>query len=188
MNNHVYPRIHYPEVYILRGGYSQYYQQSSIHCEPRGYVRMDDPQFARDCREDLDQFRTKTRFGRTRSYAYGEMPRAAPTSQSQSHQHRNTAPSGGGGVTSLFAAANAARTRRAGTVGECSAPRLSTLAEDTLANTTVSSDDSCLGGLDGNPRPPPAAKTTAPCAMAMKMLNAERNSASLLFQKSCVPD
>ena len=127
---------------------------------------------------------------RTRCYAYGEILRAAPTSQPQSYQHRDATPSGGGGVTltSLFAAANAARTGHAGTVGECPAPRLSMLAEGTLANTTVGSGDSCLGGLDGNPRPPPAAKTTAPCAMAMKMLNAERNSASLLFQKSCVPD
>ena len=105
------------------------------------------------------------------------MPRAATTSQSQSHQHRNTAPSGGGGVTSLFAAANAARAGHAGTVGECPAPRLSMLAEGTLANTTVGSGDSCLGGLDGSPGPPTTAILTAPCPMAMAMrLNAKRNS------------
>ena len=84
---------------------------------------------------------------RTRCYAYGEILRAAPTSQPQSYQHRDATPSGGGGVTltSLFAAANAARTGHAGTVGECPAPRLSTSAEDMLANTTVSGGDSCLG-------------------------------------------
>lgn len=179
MNNHVYPRIHYPEVYILRGGYSQYFNESARFCEPRGYVRMDDPHYARDCREDLGQFRTKTRFARTRSYAYGETSRSVPASQQNqsSQNHRNTAPSGGGGVTSLFAAANAARTRRAGTVGESSAPGLSTLAEDILANTT-GSDDSCLGGVDGSPCPPPTAKVTASGTMAMAMLNARRNSAS----------
>ena len=112
------------------------------------------------------------------------MPRAAPTS----HQHRDTAPRGGEGVTSLFAAANAARTGRAGTVGECPAPKLPSLAEDTLANTTVSSDDSCLGGLDGSPCPPPTAKMTAPFPMVMAMLNAKRNSASSFFPNSCVLD
>ena len=82
------------------------------------------------------------------------MSRAAPTSQPQSHQHCDTAPSGG---EPLFAAANAARTGRAGTVGECPTPKLSTLAGDTLSNTTVGSDDRCLGGLDGSPCPPPTA-------------------------------
>ena len=113
------------------------------------------------------------------------MSRAAPTSQPQSHQHRDTAPSGG---EPLFAAANAARTGRAGTVGECPTPKLSTLAGDTLSNTTVGSDDRCLGGLDGCPCLPPAAKMTASCAMAMTMRNAERNRTSLLFRKSCVLD
>ena len=116
------------------------------------------------------------------------MSRAAPTSQPQSHQHRDTAPRGGGGVTSLFAAANAARAGHAGTVGECPAPRLSMLAEGTLANTTVGSDDRCLGGLDGSPCPPLTAKMTAPCPMAMTMLNAKRNSAGSFFPKSCVLD
>ena len=57
LNNHVYPRIHYPEVYILKGGYSQYFSDSPNLCEPIGYVRMDDPHYARDCKEDLDHFR-----------------------------------------------------------------------------------------------------------------------------------
>ena len=113
------------------------------------------------------------------------MSRAAPTSQPQSHQHRDTAPSGG---EPLFAAANAARTGRAGTVGECPTPKLSTLAGDMLSNTTVGSDDRCLGGLDGSPCPPLTAKMTASCPMAMTMLNAKRNSAGSFFPKSCVLD
>ena len=73
MNNHVYPRVHYPELYILEGGYSQYYSESGQRCQPPNYVRMDDPAYARDRRQDLDAFRVKSRFGRTRSYAYGEL-------------------------------------------------------------------------------------------------------------------
>ena len=30
MNGHVYPNIHYPEVYILEGGYSGYYQTHTV--------------------------------------------------------------------------------------------------------------------------------------------------------------
>ena len=75
-----------------------------------------------------------------------------------------------------------------GTVPKCTAPRPSTLAEDMLAKETVSSDDSCPGGLDGSPGPPTIAKMTAPCQMAMAMLNAKRNSASLFSPKPCVLD
>ena len=109
MNNHNYPKIHYPEMYILEGGYCQYYKACSVRCEPNGYVRMDDPHHAVARREDLDQFR-KAKFGRTKSYAYGEAMGlgGAPAQQ----QKRITVPSGG--ATQLFAAANAARTRRAG--------------------------------------------------------------------------
>ena len=71
MNRHVYPKILYPEVYILSGGYCQYYKESGARCQPPAYVRMDDPNYAHARKEDLDQFR-KGKFGRTKSYAYGE--------------------------------------------------------------------------------------------------------------------
>jgi hypothetical protein len=34
LNHHVYPKIHYPEVYILEGGYSQYYKESAVRFLP----------------------------------------------------------------------------------------------------------------------------------------------------------
>lgn len=175
MNNHVYPRIHYPEVYILKGGYSQYFSKSAANCEPRNYVRMDDPLYVRDRREDLDQFRTKTRFGRTKSYAYGESSTSAGLTQQIQNSHRNTAPSGG--VTSLFAAANAARTRRVAPPEISLRQSLSTLNEDAVIN-AAGSDDSLLDSVDGSPCPPPTAKLIAPGTMAMAMLKARRNSAN----------
>ncbi|KAJ3972432.1 hypothetical protein EV361DRAFT_984098 [Lentinula raphanica] len=57
MNNHVYPKIHYPELYILEGGYCSYFKRSAHRCEPPGYVCMDDPQHAVSRKGDLDQFR-----------------------------------------------------------------------------------------------------------------------------------
>jgi len=59
-------------VYILEGGYCQYFKESRARCEPPGYVRMDDPNYAASRREDMDHFRKAT-FGRTKSYAYGDM-------------------------------------------------------------------------------------------------------------------
>lgn len=71
---------------------------------------MDDPNYAHSRREDLDQFR-KGKFGRTKSYAYGEGKSGLLLSQPAAGQpKRSSAPTGG--VTTLFAAGNAARTRR----------------------------------------------------------------------------
>jgi M-phase inducer tyrosine phosphatase len=122
-------------VYILEGGYCRYYEEFAPRCQPQQYVRMDDPVHALSRREDLDQFR-RTKFGRTRSYAYGDGAGAAKLlsagnrlsgasgmgsgdrereergereRDSQAGPKRHTAP---GGQPAVFAAGNAARTRR----------------------------------------------------------------------------
>ncbi|KIK97416.1 hypothetical protein PAXRUDRAFT_136344 [Paxillus rubicundulus Ve08.2h10] len=141
MNNHMYPKIHYPEVYILEGGYCEYYKQAAGRCQPQGYVTMDDPIHAVSRREDLDQFR-KAKFGRTKSYAYGDLgSKVSSMTQQQQQQQpkRNTAPAG---APQLFAAANAARTRRNG---------LSTLAE--IGNITQTDDEET--DIGDSPCPPP---------------------------------
>jgi M-phase inducer tyrosine phosphatase len=144
MNNHVYPRIHYPEVYILEGGYCQYFKRSANRCEPSAYVTMDDPNHATSRREDLDQFR-KARFGRTKSYAYGDgTVKVNMMSQQTQQQHKRNATSSGG-PNALFAAAAAAHTRRVGP--------LTTLAED--GNITAHSDGDETDDLGDSPCPPP---------------------------------
>jgi M-phase inducer tyrosine phosphatase len=147
MNNHVYPRIHYPEVYILEGGYCQYFKQSAGRCEPSAYVTMDDPNHATSRREDLDQFR-KAKFGRTKSYAYGDGPVKANMMSQQSQQHKKNNPPSAG-PKSLFATAAVAHTRRAG--------QLTTLAED--GNVTVLSDGDETDDLGDSPCPPPTKAT-----------------------------
>ncbi|KAG1756465.1 uncharacterized protein EDB91DRAFT_17179 [Suillus paluster] len=137
MNNHMYPRIHYPEVYILEGGYCEYYKQCASRCQPRGYVTMDDPNYALSRKEDLDQFR-KGKFGRTKSYAYGDLALKVAGMTAQPPK-RNTAPAG---APQLFAAANAARTRRHG---------LSTVAE--IGNITQTDDEDT--DIGDSPCPPP---------------------------------
>lgn len=100
---------------------------------------MDDPSHALSRREDLDQFR-KTKFGRTKSYAYGDLSSkvSSMTQQQQLQSKRNTAPS----APQLFAAANAARTRR---------NVLSTLTE--IGNLTLTDDEET--DIGDSPCPPP---------------------------------
>ncbi|XP_036403545.1 M-phase inducer phosphatase 1-B-like [Megalops cyprinoides] len=52
-----YPALHYPEVYILKGGYRDFYHLCKEHCEPQSYC----PMHHEDHREELLRFRTHSR-------------------------------------------------------------------------------------------------------------------------------
>ncbi|NXY63692.1 MPIP2 phosphatase, partial [Callaeas wilsoni] len=54
---HVYPQLHYPELYVLKGGYREFFFQFPSHCEPRDYRPMEHPAF----REELRKFRGRSR-------------------------------------------------------------------------------------------------------------------------------
>ncbi|WVQ79118.1 hypothetical protein IAT38_001213 [Cryptococcus sp. DSM 104549] len=69
INGAVYPKIYYPEVYILEGGYCGFYQDRPERCDPKGYTPMDDPKHFERRNSDLHDFR---KFSRTRSFTYGE--------------------------------------------------------------------------------------------------------------------
>ncbi|KAG0140574.1 hypothetical protein CROQUDRAFT_53009 [Cronartium quercuum f. sp. fusiforme G11] len=53
-----YPALHYPEVYILEGGYAKYHAHSPHHCDG-SYVPMDDPLHRTDRHADLNMFRAR---------------------------------------------------------------------------------------------------------------------------------
>ncbi|NXA75021.1 MPIP2 phosphatase, partial [Thryothorus ludovicianus] len=40
---HEYPQLHYPELYVLKGGYREFFFQFPSHCEPRDYRPMKHP-------------------------------------------------------------------------------------------------------------------------------------------------
>nr|XP_056713728.1 M-phase inducer phosphatase 1 [Euleptes europaea] len=52
-----YPNLHYPELYVLKGGYKDFFLKCRSYCEPQGYR----PMHHEDFREDLRKFRTKSR-------------------------------------------------------------------------------------------------------------------------------
>ncbi|NXL85309.1 MPIP1 phosphatase, partial [Alectura lathami] len=52
-----YPNLHYPELYILKGGYRDFFQRCRSFCEPQSYR----PMHHEDFKEDLKKFRTKSR-------------------------------------------------------------------------------------------------------------------------------
>ncbi|XP_017796638.1 PREDICTED: M-phase inducer phosphatase [Habropoda laboriosa] len=56
-NKEHYPALHYPELYLLHGGYEQFYREQKGLCSPQGYRPMRHP----DHEADLRQFRSKSK-------------------------------------------------------------------------------------------------------------------------------
>ncbi|XP_033844346.1 M-phase inducer phosphatase 2 [Periophthalmus magnuspinnatus] len=52
-----YPNLHYPELYILKGGYKDFFPIFQTQCEPQSYR----PMHHEDFKEDLRKFRMKSR-------------------------------------------------------------------------------------------------------------------------------
>lgn len=54
LHMHCYPQIFFSEIYILEGGYKQFFANHPDLCEG-GYVPMDDKNFKEDCRDQFSK-------------------------------------------------------------------------------------------------------------------------------------
>lgn len=65
MNKDVYPHLFYPELYLLDGGYKNFFERHPDYCEPRAYK----PMLHEDHIHDLKHFRAKTKTWETNNKA-----------------------------------------------------------------------------------------------------------------------
>lgn len=56
-NTNSYPALHYPEIYLLHGGYKEFFENHSELCDPVAYRPMLEPSFA----EEYRHFRAKSK-------------------------------------------------------------------------------------------------------------------------------
>ncbi|KKA31014.1 hypothetical protein TD95_004988 [Thielaviopsis punctulata] len=75
VNRENYPRLTYPEVYILEGGYKTFFEDQPSRCYPQNYVEMIDKAHERTCERELGRLKTKSRkapgLKRAKTFAYG---------------------------------------------------------------------------------------------------------------------
>ena len=57
INAENYPKLNFPEIYIMKGGYCDFYEQYREVCVPRSYI----PMLHEDHRKDLGRFRYKSK-------------------------------------------------------------------------------------------------------------------------------
>jgi M-phase inducer tyrosine phosphatase len=71
-NAEFYPKLTYPEVYILDGGYSAFFSLHRERCFPPNYVAMDDAEHARTCEREMGRLRQTRKLSRAATYAFGQ--------------------------------------------------------------------------------------------------------------------
>ena len=75
VNNENYPSLHYPEIYLLEGGYKAFFEQFPNHCTPENYTRMVDDDFAEDLklhRSRSKTWNTENKFSKSKGFHWGK--------------------------------------------------------------------------------------------------------------------
>lgn len=82
-NAEFYPKLTYPEVYILHGGYSEFFTQHRDRCYPQSYVEMNAEEHAMTCEREMGKLQQKRKgLSRAKTFAFGHrecMVDASPT-------------------------------------------------------------------------------------------------------------
>ena len=72
-NAHQYPKLTYPEVYILDGGYSSFFLDHKPRCCPQNYVEMGAQEHANACERGLGRIKQqRAKLSRAQTFAFGQ--------------------------------------------------------------------------------------------------------------------
>nr|VZI12209.1 unnamed protein product [Spirometra erinaceieuropaei] len=115
-NYHRYPFLFFPEVYVMKGGYSEFYKKFPEFCDPSAYVTMFNPEYRGElrlykrltkrvstacqdcfrivppCKQDLNASQPEQSFGRPSTPKIGTFPIVASTMFDATFDKENTAP------------------------------------------------------------------------------------------------
>ena len=81
-----YPHLSYPELYILDGGYSAFYETHRTRCFPQNYLRMDAKEHENACERGMNKLRQRSKLNRAQTFAFGQSCQTedSPTGMSRS--------------------------------------------------------------------------------------------------------
>ncbi|KAI8718905.1 M-phase inducer phosphatase [Fusarium sp. LHS14.1] len=72
VNAESYPKLTYPEVYILDGGYSGFFTEHRGRCYPQEYVEMSDENHQRTCEREMGRLKSRKGLSRAATFAFGQ--------------------------------------------------------------------------------------------------------------------
>ncbi|KAK8088179.1 hypothetical protein PG997_003140 [Apiospora hydei] len=89
VNAEHYPHLTYPEVYLLDGGYSEFFIEHPSRCYPQSYVEMNDSEHVMTCEREMGKLQQKRKgLSRARTFAFGareSMVDESPTAPGRCH-------------------------------------------------------------------------------------------------------
>lgn len=75
VNVEQYPKLTYPEMYIMEGGYSSFFKSFASQCYPQNYVEMAAQEHAQACEKGLDKVKQRSKcMRRAQTYTFGDTP------------------------------------------------------------------------------------------------------------------
>lgn len=84
-----YPRLTFPDVYILDGGYSSFFSECRERCFPQSYVEMGAKEHAYTCEREMGKLRqNRSKLSRAQTFAFGQ--HQMDDSPTQPHRSKTT--------------------------------------------------------------------------------------------------
>ena len=71
-NQNRYPHLTYPEIYILEGGYANFFKQHPHRCYPQAYVEMESKDHTDACERGMAKVKRRAKLSRAQTYAFGQ--------------------------------------------------------------------------------------------------------------------
>ena len=59
VNANAYPNLLFPEMYILEGGYKEFYAKAPLHCSPQCYIQMEHEMYKKESVRLLNEFKNE---------------------------------------------------------------------------------------------------------------------------------
>lgn len=72
VNSMNYPALTYPEMYILEGGYSQFFKQNRSMCFPQNYIEMEHKDHELACEKGMNKLKQRQKLSRAQTFAFGQ--------------------------------------------------------------------------------------------------------------------
>jgi M-phase inducer tyrosine phosphatase len=87
-----YPRLTYPELYVLDGGYSKFFAQHRSKCYPQNYVEMNDQRHEQACERGMAKVKQRQKLFRHQTFAFGQGAHDDEMTDSPTAQGRSMGP------------------------------------------------------------------------------------------------
>jgi M-phase inducer tyrosine phosphatase len=92
-NAEYYPKLTYPDVYILDGGYSGFFTEHRDRCYPQAYVEMDHAEHVQTCEREMGRLRQNRKgLHRSATFAFGQQNASihdSPTAPGRRHSRES---------------------------------------------------------------------------------------------------